>query len=58
MKRLFLLLSILLVSLTMSALDISAGTYYFDNSRTHYSCVKFVYGQYDSQKAKTTFGRW
>ena len=47
MKRLFLLLSILLVSLTMSALDIPAGTYYFDNSRTHYSCVKFVYGQYD-----------
>ncbi|MBR5550607.1 MAG: CotH kinase family protein [Muribaculaceae bacterium] len=44
MKHILSLITILFVSLTTFALDIPKGTFYFDNSLTKYSQVKFVYG--------------
>lgn len=45
MKRLFLIIGIILIAVMDGfALDIPAGTYYFDNSKTNYSNIKFVYG--------------
>lgn len=44
MKHILSLITILFVSLTSFALDIPKGTFYFDNSLTKYSQVKFVYG--------------
>ncbi len=50
MKKITLLLAI--VSITFAkllALDLPAGTYYYDNSKTQYSTVKFVYGTNDPE---------
>ncbi len=44
MKQFTLLIAIILISLKVMALDIPQGTFYFDNSKTQYSSVKFVYG--------------
>ena len=44
MKRLVFAVSALFICLTISALEIPKGTFYFDNSLTNYSQVKFVYG--------------
>lgn len=44
MKYILSLIAIFLVSLSSFALDIPKGTFYFDNSLTKYSQVKFVYG--------------
>jgi hypothetical protein len=39
-----LLITILLITPLLSrAVDVPAGVYYFDNSKTNYSTVKFVY---------------
>lgn len=38
------MLSLLLVSINVQAVDIPKGTFYFDNSKTQYNHVKFVYG--------------
>lgn len=43
-KSLLLSFLLFLVVISVSALDIPAGKYYFDNSKTMYSNVKFVYG--------------
>jgi hypothetical protein len=50
MKKIVFLFAILLCSISASALDIPAGTFYFDNSLTQYSNVKFVYGRDDSKE--------
>lgn len=44
MKRLLFLLLAAIYTLSASALDVAAGTYYFDNSRTRYASVRFVCG--------------
>ena len=44
MKKLLLLITIIFISLSAWAVDIPKGTFYFDNSLTKYSQVKFVYG--------------
>lgn len=43
MRHLFSLL-LLLLAVEVSALDIPKGIFYFDNSKTQYTHVKFVYG--------------
>ncbi len=43
MKKIVTLLTIL-ITLSVNALEIPKGTFYFDNSLTRYSHVKFVYG--------------
>ena len=43
-KKNTLLALMLLVMISASALDIPKGTFYFDNSLTKYSVVKFVFG--------------
>lgn len=43
MRYLFLIIT-LLTALNSYSLDIPKGTFYFDNSKTQYSNVKFVYG--------------
>ena len=43
MKKIVTLLTIL-ITLSVNALEIPKGTFYFDNSLTQYSHVKFVYG--------------
>jgi len=46
MKRISFLLFLLWAScLSLLALTIPSGTIYFDNSKTHYSIVKFVFGE-------------
>ena len=45
MKYIFSLLTSLFIALIGSALDIPKGTFYFDNSLTGYTQVKFVYGR-------------
>ncbi len=49
MTRFFTFLFTLFVAISASALVIPKGTFYFDNSKTKYSHVKFVYGS-DSRK--------
>lgn len=49
MKRVYALLCGLLMVMSASALVIPKGTFYFDNSKTKYANVKFVYGS-DSRK--------
>lgn len=44
MKKQSLLFLLILCSSTLSALTIPSGTFYYDNSKTQYSSVKFVYG--------------
>ncbi len=44
MNKILLLITIIFTSLYAWALDIPKGTFYFDNSLTQYSQVKFVYG--------------
>ena len=46
MKKLqpFLFLLFLVSSFNLSALNISAGTYYFDNSKTQWTTIQFLYG--------------
>lgn len=44
MRQLFALTALILAFLSASALTIPQGTFYFDNSKTQYSHVKFVYG--------------
>ena len=44
MKKILLLITIIFSSLSAWAVDIPKGTFYFDNSLTKYSQVKFVYG--------------
>lgn len=48
MKYIFSLITILFISLSSWAIDIPKGTFFFDNSLTGYTQVKFVYGS-DSQ---------
>ena len=45
MKRFSLLILSLILLIPVSAVTIPAGTYHFDNNVTHYSHVKFLYGQ-------------
>lgn len=48
MKKITLVLLFVTVAITeLLALNIPAGTYYYDNSKTRYSTVKFVYGTND-----------
>ena len=49
MRRLYAMLCCLLMVVSASALVIPKGTFYFDNSKTKYANVKFVYGS-DSRK--------
>jgi hypothetical protein len=49
MMRLFSLVMCALMTLCASAMVIPKGTFYFDNSKTKYANVKFVYGS-DSRK--------
>lgn len=44
MKRFTILITQLVIALSTLALDIPKGTFYFDNTLTQYSQVKFVYG--------------
>ncbi len=44
MKHILSLITILFVAISSWAIDIPKGTFYFDNSLTKYSQVKFVYG--------------
>lgn len=44
MKKFTILITQLIIALSTLALDIPQGTFYFDNSLTGYSQVKFVYG--------------
>lgn len=45
LKRIIIsVLSVIAASLAATAIDIPAGTFYFDNSKTKYANVKFVYG--------------
>ena len=44
MKSKIVLLSLLLISAVSHALNIPKGTIYFDNSKTAYQSVRFVYG--------------
>lgn len=48
------LLAVMLTALTalsVTALDIPKGTFYFDNSLTQYSVVKFVFGSYSQAES-------
>ena len=47
MKRFLIAFSIQLSAISLYALTIPQGTLYFDNSKTGYSTVKFVYGRDD-----------
>lgn len=44
MKRFFIFIAVFFVGLSVLALEIPKGTFYFDNSLTGYAKVKFVYG--------------
>ena len=44
MRQLIVFTTIILAILSANALTIPQGTFYFDNSKTLYSHVKFVYG--------------
>lgn len=44
MKKIILIITILFISLTTWSIDIPKGTFYFNNTLTKYSQVKFVYG--------------
>lgn len=53
MKKLIIFFCVLLVALagfTVSALNIPKGKFYFNNSLTNYSVVKFVYGNYSNSE--------
>lgn len=50
MKSRILLLSLLFVSAVSNALTIPKGTIYFDNSKTAYQSVRFVYGSDSNAK--------
>ena len=51
-KNTLLALVLLVIStLPLFALDIPKGTFYFDNSLTKYSTVKFVYGSYSNPES-------
>lgn len=50
-KKNTLLALMLLVMISASALDIPKGTFYFDNSLTKYSVVKFVFGSYSNPES-------
>ena len=65
MKRtlIFTWLLALAACLTVQAVDIPQGTFYFDNSLTNYQTVKFVYGDDSGYSRVTTMvnkgnGRW
>ena len=51
MRQLIAFTAVILAFLTANALTIPQGTFYFDNSKTQYSHVKFVYGS--DTKAET-----
>lgn len=54
MKKILLLLATLYVAIsTCSAVDIPAGTIYYDNSITQFSTVKFVYGFENTRNGST-----
>lgn len=44
MKRFFIFIAVFFVGLSVLALEIPKGAFYFDNSLTGYAKVKFVYG--------------
>lgn len=50
MQKLSSLLILLLMTISVKALEIPKGTFYFDNSLTKYEQVKFVYGSYDQNE--------
>ena len=50
MKRFIIAFSIQLSAISLFALTIPKGTLYFDNSRTHYQQVYFVYGSDQQQE--------
>lgn len=51
-KNTLLALCVLILSaLNVQALDIPKGTFYFDNSLTKYSIVKFVFGSYSNPES-------
>ena len=45
------LLALIAGVFSASALDIPKGTFYFDNSLTQYSIVKFVFGSYSNPES-------
>ena len=45
------LIMLLFSAMNASALDIPQGTFYFDNSLTRYTTVKFVYGSYSNPES-------
>ena len=48
LRSLVAVVGAVLCAISAFAVDIPAGTFYFDNSLTKYSQVKFVYGRDDS----------
>lgn len=50
-NTLLVLALIALIAFSAWALDIPKGTFYFDNSLTKYSVVKFVYGSYSNAES-------
>ncbi|MBR6490478.1 MAG: CotH kinase family protein [Muribaculaceae bacterium] len=50
-KKNTLILLLALCGITAHALDIPKGTFYFDNSLTKYSIVKFVFGSYSNPES-------
>lgn len=43
-QKFILIFSLLLITLSAQGVDIPKGTFYFDNSKTQYANVKFIYG--------------
>ena len=50
-NTLIALFLIIVSAINAQALDIPKGTFYFDNSRTKYSIVKFVFGSYSNPES-------
>lgn len=51
MKRITYVLLLITIAFGANALDIPQGTFYFDNSLTNYSTVKFIYGKYSEEES-------
>ena len=51
-KRIYFIAMVCLLSSSMWALTIPQGTLYFDNTKTGYNTVKFVYGRDDQSKTQ------
>ena len=51
LPALMLLVMSMLTVISTHALDIPAGTFYYDNSLTKYATVKFIYGSYSNAES-------